>query len=264
MVDLSYALDIYDEFASTYVSNVQNYGMNLYENDSEIESFNDVDYVEGLWTGSDHENIVSYAGNIYSLTYSELYYIKIGAIANDNYWTGAGAYPYLHGYYLFSNYAKNNYIASYSYLMRSAIAGDFYYTTQTVGNVNKIYNTCNWTIDNLYPATNVKKLVLVGMAIHCGTDIFAHCATDKADGKIITHYTNDATHKTGADSTSVVPERFYCAKILARYSIKRYLGYYSTLNPCYDVSKANDWYNAGMTEFTLYNFNNYFTQATYY
>lgn len=76
LVDYSYAEKIYDEFKNSFVEG-ENLDINqahIDNNNKEMLSFDDVDYVEGRWTGGDHK-----AGIINSsLTKAEINIIKQG------------------------------------------------------------------------------------------------------------------------------------------------------------------------------------------
>ncbi len=244
MVDLSYALEIYDEFAETYIAEIKGEDLNLFENDNEIENFSDVEYVEGLWLKSDHENMVS--SYSYYLNSNQLYWVKYGAVYSDNcvYFTGMTANPWLHGYYGYSN----NYLKSYDYLMLCSI----YATTLSTTNTN-----LKADVDFVYRAFGVDdgKYILLGMAIHNGADIFAHSAKDNYDGKILTHTVSDATHKTGADSPKVLSARFVAAYRLAQKAIVRYING-NTYLPKYDILNAYNSANSS-SYYTLVNWGTY-------
>ena len=236
LVDLSYALEIYDEFESTYELNAQNHEMNFFENDSEIESFSDVDYVEGLWSGTAHEYITTYGNMITEttnyLTSAQLEIVKKGAIWPDSKtygFYGMTSYPYLHGYFG----GGNNYIASYEFAMNCAKVGYGIYTSSSYGNACFMYGKLNYGLSHYgysNGSTNAR-LFLTGVAIHTGTDTFAHSSYDSM-GSLISH--------PEADYTTYISNRYYAAISLARYSIRRYLGQL-TSNPAYDLKNA---YNA--------------------
>ena len=238
LVDLSYALEIYDEFASTYVPNVQNYGINLYENDSEVESFSDVDYVEGLWYASSHHKAVTEASWSGTFTSSQLTLIKTGATWPDYAFYGMNSYPELHGYY---NYG-NNYMASYSYVIKCAMNKAPISTSSTIGRVNRLYPELS-SISYGYGSTN-EKLFLLGVAIHIGTDAFAH--------------STGVSHPQ-ADYESCITQRFDCAINVAQIALQRYWGNWGGTHPSADIYYS--YLNYSSNKFTLYNAYNFYNQA---
>ena len=252
LVDLSYALEIYDEFANSYVPNVQKYEMNLFENDSEVESYSDVDYVEGLWYPSYHEELALYGANYYSLNSDQLFLVKRGATWPDTYWPGMNANPYLHGY--FAN--DNNYIASYSYLMKSALNGGAKYSTSSIGGQKYLYDILK---SSFQPYSTSNKYFITGIAIHAGTDIFAHSVW--YNGSIITHADNNNNGLYDADDKYWITDRYMASYTLARLSILRLLGGSSNNHPALDLDYAYQYYN---NTWYLYNYYNYFYQALSY
>lgn len=258
LVDLSYALDIYDEFESTYVPNAQNHEMNLFENDAEVESFSDVDYVEGLWyktyesSGStkNHEALATYGANYYSLNSTQLYYIKIGATWPDRIWEGMDAYPYLHGYIGVSE--NNNYIASYSYLMKCAMNGSMIYSSSSVGGQKYLYQKVGPVFSYYTPPYQLSynKYVVLGIAIHVGTDCFAH--STYINGSRILH--------PNADNAAYQPERWNAAARLARLSIKKFIGWDSR----HPAELVKDAYENEGGVYTMKYFYDYYYQALGY
>ena len=137
LVDLDYALEIYDDFKSTYVQAsasdeglVNNNEMDatiacVSDNPSNVLVFDDIPYVEGSWTYTTHEGYVISTTN---LTAANLKAIKAGATANDRYIGGMGSNPQWHGYYrkittsgtTVNTVYSSNYMASYIYLTEIA------------------------------------------------------------------------------------------------------------------------------------------------
>ncbi len=247
LVDLSYALDIYDDFESTYEPNAQKYEMNLFENDNEIVSFKDVDYVEGLWYQSYHEILAEYGGDYYNLNSTDLFYLKAGATWNDRVWPGMTSYPYLHGYY------TTNYIASYSYLMNCALQQRAIPSSSIIGYQCYLYpKVLN---ANMPYGTTFNKYFYAGIAIHAGTDIFSHSAW--YNGSRITHGTDyNLNGLYDADDRYYIQGRFYASYTVARLVIARMKGYRSG-HPATDIKYAYEYYN---NTWSLYNF---YDQALY-
>ena len=259
LVDLSYALEIYDEFNDNYIPSVQDGELNFFENDAEIDSFSDMDYVEGLWyidpnvTGENHESMAAYGANYYSLNSDQLYLIKLGATWPDRIWKGMTSYPYLHGYYA----NGNNYIASYSYVMKSAVNGSAIYSVSSIGGQKYLYPKIKTAFTNYgYP---YNKYFVLGIAIHVGTDIFAHSVW--YNGSRIKHVkpTKDSLYQ--ADDTQYVRSRYYAALTLSRLSVLRLLGGSSNNHPALDLDYAYQYYN---NTWYLYNYYSYFYQALSY
>ena len=56
---------------------------NYFENNEEITGFDDVNYVEGRWTQTTHQDIVGLVPNVFGLNADQLFLIKLGATWND-------------------------------------------------------------------------------------------------------------------------------------------------------------------------------------
>jgi len=238
LIDLNYALELYDTFKVTYdenlplsniIENAQENGV-LLDNTSEVITFEDVDYVVGSWESTPHKNLVeepSYeSGN--QLSQNAIKVVKLGAIASDKIVPGFTTYPQFHGFMSKKNgnttIYKSNYIASYIYLTNKAVA--LHYNTSPVvpsylssNDRNGIdsylttsgFNGRSWSTlleGNTVNATN-KALFVYGLALHSVSDIFAHCTWD-------TEFNEYIDHDNGADAIHNLPNRYACAQLMAQ------------------------------------------------
>lgn len=139
LVDLKYALEKYDEFKKGYqegqdikenVEKVEENGEKI-ENASQVVVFDDVNYVEGSWKTTEkgdedynHKELADYGAKGVSLTKTEIYAIKGGAVGGDWYMPGKTARGQFHGYYQSRvNGEKTytpNYVGCYIYLTNVA------------------------------------------------------------------------------------------------------------------------------------------------
>lgn len=209
LVDLNYAMQLYDEFRAVYVDEASANSKieeakkqgGLADNKNEIIGFQDVDYVKGSWTGNLHEELVQ-SSNILA--------IKKGARANDIFYPGMTANPQWHGYI-----NADNYIASFTYL--SMMAEDIYTKPSYLSyyDYNNLYDkfvNMDWSyalsVYNIPNYTYNIKMFKYGMAIHAATDIFAHSTFKYVNGQYerIVHDGCDYKDDTG---------RFDCANTLA-------------------------------------------------
>ncbi|MBQ9983907.1 MAG: S8 family peptidase [Lachnospiraceae bacterium] len=218
LVDLGYALSVYEEFACNYVEGSRTNDA-IQENSKDIRTYTDKE-VQASWSGSNH----AYAVGLYDDT-SEyaLGIVKIGSKLPDKapYLTySAGNTGSFHGHY--------NYVANYMYVMRmaricwnsgmTAALRDAEYPCSGKGK-SQIYNGIvelnkNWntvlageTINN-----HNKARILVGVAIHIAMDVYAHKAytKDSSTGLWSVHISD-----SNQDDTSYVPSRWTCSKDIA-------------------------------------------------
>lgn len=220
VIDLEYALNIYDDVKCNYIPNNGNKNEFLVSNTIEknaksVESFENVNYVEGRWSADDHKDLAGlgdFAGN-------DLAVIVLGAKANDKYLGHMSINPQWHGYTLNQGTGSVNYIACYilatkmakdyrdgSYSDPSKVAGmeqsDY---DAMCGAIGGGINGYSWktVLDGKSQSGRNKSLFMYGMALHIATDAFAH-STYKG-GAWIDHPTAD---ETGTN-------RWTCAKQIA-------------------------------------------------
>lgn len=214
LIDLDYALSVYDEFDKSYVEN-KDADVEIEKNNEAIETFDEAE-VSASWSWSDHQAAI---GECDELSAAERRIIKKGAKIPDttSYLKySEGSTDSFHGHY--------NYIANYMYVMRMAkrcldggmsnalqakYPGSGKGKTQIYNGIAKLNN--NWgtvlageTINN-----KNKALILVGIAM----DSYAHKAylKDSSTGLWTVHISGDAKQ----DSTTYVPSRWTVAKYTA-------------------------------------------------
>ena len=226
VIDLDKALEEYDNAKREYKRSPQSETIEVDSNNENLETYDDVDYVEGRWTAIKHGELAELG----SISGTELAVLKRGAKLSD--WALCGLhgwsnYPQLHGQF------NSNYIASYILLTKMAVAynnGDY----KDPANINGLsaydYNVlCNivgggingvaWS-DVLGSYTNNnrnKALIVYGMALHTATDTFAHSAFTPS-GNYIDHkvITNVEDGIAAADDPEYYHNRITCAENVAK------------------------------------------------
>lgn len=218
LIDLNYALSIYDDFAAGYEENtLQEYPVK--ENTGEIPAYTDEE-VEASWHWGDHQSAV---GGYDQTSASALSVMKEGAKIPDivSYLKyNKGTTDSFHGHY--------NYVANYIYVMRMARicfnSGMSEALSQakypcTDDGEKQIYNGIvklnkNWSsVLSGYTVNDKNKArILVGIATHIAMDVYAHKAYIKdANGDWMKHISGDSKQ----DDTTYVPCRYTCAKKIA-------------------------------------------------
>lgn len=246
LVDLDYALSIYDKFKYIYnpsedlnnsIKDAETNNM-LSPNTNPISVFSDVNYVEGTWTSTYHDAEVTYGVNNTpnSLSSTAIAIIKKGCIYQDydsSGLSGMGPNPLWHGYWCMldssANYVySSNYMAGFIYLTKLALNGgnntgvSFPTTADsrdsaamlgkiTTSAINGVAWTNSYILSSTYTnnATN-RGYFLWGMAIHTITDTYAHSTYtyDKA-----TNTWTYLSHTAGvADDVNTRPSRYTSAK----------------------------------------------------
>ncbi len=258
LLDVTKAFEIYDQFAEVYEPGKVEY-KEIPENEDALESF-DENYVVGSWTSAGHDAALDNTQKdpAYALTTADLSVVKLGGTAPDQSAYGLAGmkkYPQLHGYFYElgadgESRIYANYMSSYIYLTQMALG---FPNTKTNSNTytkptkpsfmtdydyNKIngiataskFGGVSWStvLKNNAVTDRNKRLFMYGVALHTVTDLFAHSTTIKgADGtwKYITHATNqDGDETPDADDNDYYPNRFTCAKRMARQVVKRIKG----------------------------------------
>jgi len=255
IVDLQYAMECYDEAWKEY-QNRPNEGNRIgaleeivESNQDSIECFDDVNMVEGRWSKAVHADMAA-LGDIVG---EDLYALKMGARLQDNEEKYSSLYgfranPQLHGYH--GPYKpKTNYIACYITLTMMAQkflkSSTYEMPAQTKGISDEDYKILNSAIDKkgvgigsnkviwgqvLYGQrvdNRRKAMTIYGMALHAATDVFAHSAYRNNNGKesYAKDYIKHAEAKGSngdedADSTEYLPNRYTCAKLVAKNILK--------------------------------------------
>ena len=123
IVDLSYAMEIYEEYAKNYVEE-ENVEMveHIPENNADIQTCEN-DYVEGRWEKPRHEELAAMG----TITGNDLKVLKWGAVVADHRiaFKGTKGHPHYHGYGYGKNLdlndtKKTNYISCYILLTKMA------------------------------------------------------------------------------------------------------------------------------------------------
>lgn len=265
LVDLAYAEEIYDTFKANFVSN-NDLLENIAENDAHIETYDDVEYVEGSWYSEEHENVIVNA----NLNASQISILKTGAIypdKKDSRYYGMVANPEWHGN------SNMNYIAAYIYITRIATSignGNSASSATVPTGISAVKSTDIINDVNALPYSTIlatpsaanKKLLVWGMAIHAATDVFAHSVWGIVNGEwqYLDHPASTSTNpnyvpQNGlADEKGQNPNRYKTAENIAKASLKTYVaGKTGNVN---DFNPANSYVNAG-TKWKVINLSSY-------
>ncbi|MCI6035231.1 MAG: S8 family serine peptidase [Firmicutes bacterium] len=213
-----------------------------------VETFEDVDYVEGRWSKDNHRNLTNNACDNYStaqLSKEERILLKAGAAYPDetnSKISGGEKNPQWHG--RSRSNQETNYIANYIFATKIAKAGGAILADskkvngQTQNDFNKMNQISDTKVYGRYwknviaeagldyagadANTKVKwrKAFLYGMALHTATDVFAHSSLAYYNNTIqaLDHVTNGV-----ADTTSYPNgNRFTCAQDTAEEVVREY------------------------------------------
>lgn len=259
LVDLNYALEIYDDYKKTYIKaeSSKAYFDNSSEMITEVEDFtdnstaiavfNDNPYVEGSWAKDTHEGYVDRNTTIKA--------IKAGATAPDRCIEGMTTYPQWHGYWQKKpgdiQLYESNYMASYIYLTRMALqwpnntGSPLYYSDPSMisgmtyddysGLTGRVSSsafcgstwtyalTINSTGESVIPINSNIRYFMYGVALHSATDVFAH-STYTTSGNYISH-TAGSVPGAGMADVEYYPtySRYYCASYIAQLTISHAL-----------------------------------------
>ena len=290
IVDMEYALEIYEDVKENYESNEI---VNVIEtNESVIEVF-DSREVERSWSKTQHEQMVINAGGANNS------YVKEGAKAPDIIWPELRQYPELHGGgHGGDEYYATNYIASYCCVIRMAnwlyvqeksnnvvtkqklrnlLSREKYgsvlggYKNKYQGNkdclsvlIDVVYYLWNTEIDTRM-ATKCspiqKKAFLYGVAMHIISDSFAHSAYAVVDGewKTLHHKFKDANlsakdrkkaAKRYADDINIASDRYHVSYGVVKNVWSRYC------NGDGNNKIYNDYYYSYYSNFYMADLNN--------
>lgn len=267
LVDLAYAEEIYDTFKENYTSK-NNLLENIEGNNAPIETYDDVEYVEGRWYGGDHENAISNS----NLNSSQISILKTGAIyadKKDSCYYGMHDNPEWHGYYTI------NYISAYIYITRIAVAlgkgkdasdavAPSGISTLKSSNIISDVNTLPFKTILQTPNAANKKIFVWGMAIHSAMDVFAHSSYGRINGvwKFLNHSkTNPVVGIADDTSLDGFPERYQTAVKVAKKSLDTYIN--GTTGNVSDFLPANSYKSAGITWAirNLYEYANVFSSS---
>lgn len=209
-----------------------------------VETFEEVDYVEGRWGTSKHGALAEEMGNHYAFTATGIKLFKAGAMYADpkehNMHNKKGENNISRSYWHGSK--DSNYIANYIYATRLALSGgDVSGAALVDGVTGKIYDDIkkNMSTEKLFGTkwTTIMKdsvgvsgytgqkrwrqVFIYGLALHIATDAFAHSSYYRAsDGTIKKLYHDeekaDYDKNYQADNTSHIPNRWSCARKVAK------------------------------------------------
>lgn len=252
LIDLSYAEEIYDEFKKNYTEGktLRVNEREIEENTNEIPVFDDVDYVEGRWTGTDHEALIRGS----RLTATDIAILKTGVIYPDrqnSVFYGWIANPEWHG-----NEAVN-YISAYLFATNMATAlgqgksagsaavpkGFETIAKRMVADVN----TLPWPELLATPSGRNKRLFVWGMAIHTASDAYAHSTYRKVSGgwQLLDHKGATGSKNGYADNKSAIPERYETANMMALLSLNRCIGNSNNVGSAADFNPSDGYKKAG-------------------
>ena len=248
-----------------------------------VETFEDVDYVEGRWSGDNHQKL---AGKVFREEYDlvqinneERILIKAGAIYPDetnSKISGGEKNPQWHG--RSRSNQETNYIANYIFATKIAKAGGAILADskkvngQTQNDFNKMNQISDTKMYGRYwknviaevgldyasadANTKVKwrKAFLYGMALHTATDVFAHSSLAYYNNTIqaLDHDTNDMADNVNYPNGN----RFKCAQATASIIIWEY--YNNKIGDSVDFGVADDAIQKG---FELYKVKEYARQV---
>ena len=235
VIDLDKALEEYDNAKKEYKYAPQNETIKVSNNTESLETYDDVEYVEGRWSKNKHMELAGLG----SFTGTDLAVLKIGAKLQDEEvygFYGMKLHPEFHGYYTSEeaavNYGPVNYISSYILMTKIAEAyrnGKYSDPANVRGLADFAYNkicsiigsgittdSWNYILSGYSKSKRNKSLIVYGMALHQATDVFAH-SSFTSGGKYINHktYTNGKS-VSDADDPEYCGNRIKCARAVAK------------------------------------------------
>ena len=208
-----------------------------------VETFEEIDYVEGRWSNNRHSELADKQGTKNGLTAKEIKLLKAGATYSDvsGHHMKGGTRKYWHGR------VESNYIANYIFVTQAAISGGdvsklnpipglqtvcFPQDDESVRSVyddikagmsdtklfGRTWNDIMNEIQGLSGYNGQKqwrRVFIYGLALHLATDTFAHSSCYRAADGTIKKY----LHKTdsnydpnyGADHVNDTENRWKCA-----------------------------------------------------
>ena len=250
LIDLDYAESCYDEFKQVFdedgviVEDAEAIEAN--SNDVQNFSMDDVTFC-GRWNTTGHNALTDLIDG-YSVTEAQMKALKQGGVFPDlakagNFGVSDSSFSSV----IWHGGMTQNYISCYRYITKlGSMTGSISTITQGVKGLpqtafDKMTGAItDYTIDgigwanvmgtDIYNNTNgksdMKKAFIYGIAIHSGSDAFAHASYRKLQDGTYERITHDnlVDGIKEADNVSVVPERFTDAKAFARRVITHYLG----------------------------------------
>lgn len=231
LLDIEYALSIYDDFAANFDGKELVKEEAVQENENEPESFAYIDeddaYVEGRWGGTKHQETITNGNTSMGTGFNEdqMKRLKNGVVHPDNHWQGPGVHSPWHGAWMYKpsgNYRPNvriNYAAVLEMVTTIALEGGntagFKSYSDFMGMDPTTFNDLKATINKFYTnhqdlTKEQRKFFLYGCGIHVITDLFAHSTTEA----------NGADISGNKDDINVLPRRYRTASRAAAWAMK--------------------------------------------
>lgn len=215
IADLEYALSIYDKLKSSYdfSENRFIYFADIEQNNRDIVVDEPEGYVQGRWSGANHEAAVESAAMYGIYDQAVLYLVKYGARIPDRWFPGNSTSENNGAFHGWGNYIANT-VAMYRMALEGRRKANLNDISTYEGHneiCKKIRDKINAKIDVEFPtySETEKELIVLGMALHCETDAFAHKS----------YYFNGTSwvryNATDADNINIAPKRFESAKRVA-------------------------------------------------
>lgn len=245
IVDLKYALDMYDTYNYEEKTDSSSNNINLtYLSVDDTEN-----YVTGSWGSVDHKGTVIEASANANLNTAQIKLLKWGAIYSDKSLNlqGMTTNPYFHGYNKKKDYETTkqayNYLAGYIYLTRCALAGtynqnksDLLNTTGNIAEMDEKLKLINFggteKLDGKFFKQPVllgyrnteenRGLLLWGMAMHTVADVFAHSSYTEYNNNM-TYISHESSEIKEADNSSYIPTRYKAAKAVVKNVLAHYV-----------------------------------------
>ncbi len=216
LIDLDYALSVYDEFDKSYVEN-KDVEVEIEENNEAIETFDEAE-VSASWSPGSH----AYAVGLYDeISADKMEVIKKGARLPDD----LEYLKFQPGAVTGKFHAHGNYVASYMYIMRMARvcynsgmtkalkvehpvsdAGK----SQLYEGIVRLNNDWGTALSGYAINNKNKARILVGIATHIAMDAYAHRAYIKNGSQW-----EEIIDTDDQDSKTIEPNRWTCAKNVA-------------------------------------------------
>lgn len=280
LLDYEQALAVYDEFEENYKAGntVEQNETAIEKNNSPIEKFTDVDYVNGSWYidatkdpgKNSHETIASDAlkQNGYATTGSGnatsaniIPAVKLGAVypdKEDQNTEGMTKHPCFHGYFKTTGgNATCNYI--YNYIKCTEFAHNLRngasYSPPGICDPNNATQEfqrifCSIPLGSLGNSAVSRSAFAYGVAIHTATDVFAHSVWTQEYGRLF-HEIGPGKNNNFADDSSKCNSRFLAAKDVAKNILAHLKD--NTIGTANDFCNSS-YYNG---QFKLYYFKEY-------
>lgn len=229
IVELEYALNIYDEFKENYIEGKNE--ENICEENKNIVYTEDVESIEARWVDGDHAVLAGKAGKTYSLTTTQIKILKKGSKYPDIYepFSTMTNNPQWHTAVVTT---EDNYISNYRCATLIARAINNGKKISSVNrprgmkkvNYNKMIEQVDgilWTdaLGDISATKKNKALFVIGMAMHAATDVYSHQSYVKVNGKW-KHLNHEDDN---CDSTSVYKSRYSLAQDVACDVLQCYL-----------------------------------------